>query len=72
MLSSNQKQIIEQAKFVYFPLGKALVKQTKTIEDQEKNQVSAIKESEKQIIESNKVAKNDFNIDRSDVLHENR
>ena len=72
MLSSNQKQIIEQAKFVYFPLGKALVKQTKTIEDQEKNQVSAIKESGKQIIESNKVAKNDFNIDRSDVLHENR
>ena len=34
---SNQKQIIEQAKFTYFPLGKAFEKQTKTIEDQGKN-----------------------------------
>ena len=37
ILPSNQKQIIEQAKFTYSPLGKALEKQTKTIEDQEKN-----------------------------------
>ena len=36
ILPSNQKQIIEQAKFTYFPLGKAFVKQTKTIEDQGK------------------------------------
>ena len=34
---SNQKQIIEQAKFTYSPLGKAFKKQTKTIEDQGKN-----------------------------------
>ena len=32
----NQKQIIEQAKFTYSPLGKAFEKQTKTIEDQGK------------------------------------
>ena len=28
--------MIEQAKFIYSPLGKALEKQTKTMEDQEK------------------------------------
>ena len=37
ILPSNQKQIIEQAKFSYSPLGKAFEKQTKTIEDQGKN-----------------------------------
>ena len=34
---SNQKQIIEQAKFTYFPLGKASEKQTKAIEIKDKN-----------------------------------
>ena len=34
ILPSNQKQIIEQAKFAYSPLGKAFEKQIKTIEDQ--------------------------------------
>ena len=33
ILSSNQKQIIQQAKFAYSPLGKAFEKQIKTIED---------------------------------------
>ena len=32
----NKRQTIEQAKFVYSPLGKALEKQTKKIEDQGK------------------------------------
>ena len=31
ILPSNQQQIIEQAKFIYSPLGKAFEKQTKTI-----------------------------------------
>ena len=31
ILPSNQKQIIEQAKFTYSPLGKAFKKQTKAI-----------------------------------------
>ena len=39
ILPSNQQQIIEQAKFTYSPLGKAFEKQTKTIEDQEKNKL---------------------------------
>ena len=47
ILPSNQKQTIEQAKFTYSPLGKAFEKQTKTIEDQGKNRISAIKEQGK-------------------------
>ena len=34
ILSSNQQQIIEQAKFAYSPLGKAFEKQIKIEEDQ--------------------------------------
>ena len=34
ILPFHQKQIIEQAKFTYSPLGKAFEKQIKTIEDQ--------------------------------------
>ena len=44
ILPSNQKQIIEQAKFTYSPLGKAFEKQIKTIEDQEIKQVDALKD----------------------------
>ena len=36
LLPSNQQQIIQQAKFNYSPLGKALEKQIKTIENQGK------------------------------------
>ena len=32
-LPSDQSRIIEQAKFTYYPLGKAFERQTKTIED---------------------------------------
>ena len=42
ILPSNQRQIIEQAKFTYSPLGKAFEKQIKTIEDQGKKQVDAL------------------------------
>ena len=42
ILSSNQQQIIEQAKFTYSPLEKAFEKQTKTIEDQGEKQIKAI------------------------------
>ena len=41
-LPSNQKQIIEQTKFTYSPLGNAFDKQIKTIEDQGKKQVDAL------------------------------
>ena len=36
-LPSNKQQIIEQAKSIYSPLGKAFEKQTKTIEHQGEN-----------------------------------
>ena len=42
ILPSNQRQIIEQAKFTYSPLGKAFEKQIKTIEDQGNKQVEAL------------------------------
>ena len=42
ILPSNKKQIIEQTKFTYSPLGKAFEKQIKTIEDQEEKQIKAI------------------------------
>ena len=42
ILPSNQQQIIEQAKFTYFPLGKTFEKQIATFEDQAKKQVDAL------------------------------
>ena len=53
ILPSNQQQIIQQAKFNYSPLGKALEKQIKTIEDQGKKQVKAIQDN-KQLVNINK------------------
>ena len=47
ILPSNQKQIIEQAKFTYSPLGKAFEKQIKTIEDQKEQQIKAIQKQGK-------------------------
>ena len=49
ILPSNQQQIIQQAKFTYSPLGKALEKQVKTINDQGKEQVKAIQDN-KQLV----------------------
>ena len=45
-MPSNQQQIIEQAKFTYYPLGKAFEKQTKTIKDQGEKQIKAIRDKE--------------------------
>ena len=47
ILPSNQQQINEEAKFTYFPLAKAFVKQTKTIEDQEEKQIKTIQDQRK-------------------------
>ena len=49
ILPSNQQQIIQQAKFTYSPLGKAFEKQIKTIEDEGKKQVDALKTSYKKL-----------------------
>ena len=42
ILPSNQQQIIQQCKFNYSPLGKAIEKQIKTIKDQGEKQVVAL------------------------------
>ena len=42
ILPTNQKQIIEQGRFTYSPLGKAFEKKIKTIEDQGEKQIRAI------------------------------
>ena len=42
ILPSDQQQIIEQAKYNYFPLGKAFQNQIKTIENQGGKQVKAL------------------------------
>ena len=49
ILLSNQQQIIQQAKFTYSLLRKAFEKQIKTIEDQGKKQVDALKTSYKKL-----------------------
>ena len=44
ILPSDKRRVTEQAKFSYSPLGKALEKQTKTIEDQGKKQIKAVED----------------------------
>ena len=53
ILPSNQKQIIEKAKFTYSPLGKTFEKQTKAIEDQGQKQIKAIEDDKKQLANTN-------------------
>ena len=43
VLPSNQKPLIEQAKFNYSPLGKAIEQQIKTIKEQGEKQIKANK-----------------------------
>ena len=67
ILPSNQRRVIEQAKFTYSPLGKALEKQTKIIEDQGKKQTKAIEDHGKQLFKSNELMKKNFNINRDSI-----
>ena len=52
ILPSNQQQIIEETKFSYSCLGKGFVKQTKTIKDQSKKKIDALKVLEPKAIKS--------------------
>ena len=47
---SDQRRVIEQAKFNYSPSEKVLEKDTKTTEDQGKKQVKAIEDHGKQLV----------------------
>ena len=62
ILPSNQQQIIEQAQFTYSPLGKALKKKKKTIEDQGEKQIDALENLKDQ--ENKLVNDNDDNEDK--------
>ena len=70
ILPSDQRLVIEQVMFTYSPLGKALEKQTKTIENQDKKQIKAIEDHRKQLVESNELIKKDFNIDEDSIPFE--
>ena len=59
--------MIEQAKFSYFPLKKALEKQRKTIEDQGEKQIKGTEDLGKQVVESICIIKKKINIDRDAV-----
>ena len=48
ILLSDYGRVIERGKFTYSPIEKALVNQTKTIEDQGKKQTEAIQDRRKQ------------------------
>ena len=50
LLPSNHQQLIEEAKFTYSPLGKALEKQTKTIEDQGERQMKKNRDNKEQLV----------------------
>ena len=54
--------MIEQATFAYSPLGKAL--------DQGKKQIKTIKDHGNKLVESNKIIKKDFNINKDSIPHE--
>ena len=62
-----KKRVIEQAKFAYSLLGKALEKQTITIESQGGKQVKAIEKHRKQLVNSNEHIKKVFDIDRDSI-----
>ena len=61
-MTSNQRQVIELAKFSYFLFVKAFEKQMITIEDQRKKQIKALECHGKQLVD-----KNDFNINKDGV-----
>ena len=70
ILPSNQQQIIQQATFNYSPLGKALEKQIKTIEDQGKKQVKAIQDN-KQIVNKDDDSKDKLLLSREREIFKN-
>ena len=67
ILLPDQRRVIKSANFAYSPLGKALEKQTKANENQGKQQIKAIGDHGKQLVESNELIKKDFNIDRDSI-----
>ena len=70
ILPIDQRRVVEQAKFTYTSLGKALEKQTKTIENKEVKEIKALEEHGKQLIEFNELIKKGFIIEKDRILLE--
>ena len=70
ILQSNQRRWTEQAKLTRSLIGKALEKQTKTIENQGKNQIKAVEDHGIEMVLSNELFKKDFNIGRDSIIIE--
>ena len=84
-MTIQSTKIIEHTKFMYSPLGKALDKQIKTIEEQGEKQVAAIKSDKKIAIddiipkisfsneeandEPNKIKELEKNVDREKLFY---
>ena len=64
ILQLKKYYFLIKARCTYSSLGKALEKQIKPIEDQEEKQIKVIENREKQLVESDKIVKKDFNVDR--------
>ena len=71
ILPSNQRQITEQAKFAYSPLGKAFEKQTKTIKYQGKKQVKRIDRNKKQLDNEKELGNNELLLSKERELFKN-
>ena len=67
ILPPDQRRVIEWAKFTYSPVSKAFERQVKTIQDQREKQIKAIEDHGKQLVASNELIKNDFNIDEDGI-----
>ena len=70
ILQSNQRRRTEQAKLTRSLIGKALEKQTKTIENQGKNQIKAVEDQGIEMVLSNELFKKDFNVGRDSIIIE--
>ena len=64
---SNQGRVIETAKFAYSPLSKTFERQIIAIEHQGEKQKRAVEDHGKQLVESNELIKEDFNIGRDNI-----
>ena len=72
ILPSNQRQIIGQAKFTYYPLGKAFEKQRKTIKDQGgEKQIETIQDNKKQLANINDDYKNKLLLSKERKIFKN-
>ena len=66
--SPDQRSAIEQAKFTYYPLGKAFEKLTKTIEDQGEKQIKALEKHGKQLVKYNKEKESSMHSKQKKIL----